>query len=94
MQPIHELLSRIRWDPNFGRGEFVIGDWDRVAGTIRHVRLSDLGRDADNPELLTLVDEEGIAREIPLHRIREVWRNGQLIWRRDTERANRGRHSK
>ncbi|WP_126446538.1 DUF504 domain-containing protein [Sulfuricystis multivorans] len=87
MQPIHELLARIRWDAAFGKGEFVLGYWDRVAGAIRHVKLSDIGRDSDNPELLTLIDAEGRVHDIPLHRIREVWRDGRLIWRRAPERA-------
>ncbi|NWG32227.1 MAG: DUF504 domain-containing protein [Rhodocyclaceae bacterium] len=87
MQPIHELLARIRWDPEFGRGEFVLGVWDRVAHAIRHVRLADIGRDPDNPALLTLVDEEGRAHDIPLSRIREVWRDGRLIWRRPQART-------
>ena len=30
MIPIHHLLSRIRWDPDFGRGEFVLGYYDRI----------------------------------------------------------------
>lgn len=92
MQPIHELLSRIRWDAEFGRGEFILGYWDRVAGAIRHVRLSDIniGRDPDNPELFTLIDEEGRVHEIPLHRIREVWRGGELIWRRPGDAVARG----
>lgn len=31
MQPIHEVLARIRWDAEFAKGRFVIGYWDRVA---------------------------------------------------------------
>ena len=30
MIPIHQLLSRIRWDPEFGRGTFDLGYFDRV----------------------------------------------------------------
>jgi hypothetical protein len=29
MTPIHDLLSRIRHDKEFGRGRFEIGYWDR-----------------------------------------------------------------
>ncbi|MFN4149149.1 MAG: DUF504 domain-containing protein [Rhodocyclaceae bacterium] len=82
MQPIHELLSRIRWDANFGRGEFVLGYWDRVDRRLHRVRLSDTARDPDNPELLLLTDEDGTCHDVPLHRIRAVWRNGELIWQR------------
>ena len=37
MTPIHELLNRIRWDPEFGRGRFEIGFFDRHEGVIRCV---------------------------------------------------------
>jgi hypothetical protein len=30
MIPIHELLSRIRWDPEFARGSFQLGYYDRA----------------------------------------------------------------
>ncbi len=30
MVPLHELLSRIRWDPEFGRGEFKVGYVDHL----------------------------------------------------------------
>jgi uncharacterized protein (UPF0248 family) len=32
--------------------------------------------------MLELVDETGLARRIPFHRIREVHRDGELIWHR------------
>jgi uncharacterized protein (UPF0248 family) len=28
------------------------------------------------------MDEEGVYQRIPLHRVREVYRNGALIWQR------------
>ena len=55
MMPVQDLLHRIRWDPQFGKGEFEIGYDDRVAGRVVRV---------------------------PFWRVREVWRDGKLIWRR------------
>jgi len=61
MIPIHALLARIRWDPAFGRGEFVIGYYDRVARRIVHMPLRRLAF-ADNDHFAcTLVDNEGEA---------------------------------
>lgn len=40
MIPIQELLNRIRWDESFGKGDFEIGYYDRVDGTINRVPLS------------------------------------------------------
>lgn len=82
MTPIQDLLSRIRWDREYGRGQFRIGYWDRVAGEVLYVDLSELAQDGDNSNLLNRVDEDGGCHEIPLHRIREVWHNGRLIWQR------------
>ncbi|MBN8443272.1 MAG: DUF504 domain-containing protein [Thauera sp.] len=87
MTPLHELLSRIRWDAEFGAADFVLGYHDRVAGPIVRVDLRDVSIDADNPYLLDLVDEEGVVRSMPMHRVREVFRNGVLIWKREPERT-------
>ena len=40
--PIHELLARIRHDPEFGRGQFEIGYFDRREGTIHRVALKEI----------------------------------------------------
>ena len=39
MIPIHELLHRIHWDPEFGKGAFEIGYEDHIAGRIVRVPL-------------------------------------------------------
>lgn len=82
MLPIQELLNRIRWDREFGKGEFEIGYDDHVRGKIVRVPFR------------TIIFEEGDAftfhpqdpaegeSNIPLHRVREVYKNGSLIWRR------------
>lgn len=82
MIPIHELLSRIRWDPHYAASRFVIGYWDRVEGKVRHADLRQIGWDAENPSFFDLVDEEGVTHSIPFHRVREVWRDGALVWER------------
>lgn len=96
MIPIHELLSRIRWDPAFAKSRFVIGYRDRLAGRVLHVDLRQIAWDADNPAFLELLDEDGVAHSIPFHRIREVWRDGSLIWQRHPpgEQARPDPHSR
>ncbi len=39
MIPIQQLLSRIQWDQEFGRGEFVLGYYDRVLEEIVGVQV-------------------------------------------------------
>lgn len=82
MIPIHELLNRIRWDKRFAEGEFVVGYYDRVEDRLIRVALRDLSFDPDDHFAFELLDHEGTLHNIPLHRIREVYRNGELIWRR------------
>jgi len=82
MIPIHELLSRIRWDREFADADFVIGYYDRQGDTILQVPFSSLSFPAQEHFRFTLVDEEGAVHNIPYHRVREVFRDGKLIWHR------------
>ena len=82
MIPIHELLSRIRWDRQFGEGDFVIGYYDRVEDAVIRVPMRELFFQPDNHFAFDLIDHDGVLHNIPLHRIREVYKNGDLIWHR------------
>lgn len=83
MIPIQNLLNRIRWDKKFAASDFSVGYFDRVANEIIRVPFTTLRMNPENHNQLQLTDEEGVVHSIPLHRIREVLRNGKLIWRRD-----------
>lgn len=82
MIPIHELLSRIRWDRQFGEGDFVIGYYDRVEDTLIRVPMRELFFQPGNHFAFDLIDQDGALHSVPLHRIREVYKNGKLIWHR------------
>lgn len=82
MIPIHELLSRIRWDEAYASSRYVIGYWDRTVHAVLHRDLREIAWDRDNPSFFSLIDEDGVAHSIPYHRVREVWRDGKLIWER------------
>jgi uncharacterized protein (UPF0248 family) len=80
--PIHELLNRIRWDKEFGAGAFEIGYLDHVAHGIVRIPLGKIHFEEGNRFSFQLEDEMGETMDIPFHRIREVYRDGLLIWRR------------
>lgn len=82
MIPIQDLLHRIQWDPEFGKGNFVIGYFDRKLGRIIKVPFQRISMEPGSSFSFELFDEVGRARMIPLHRVREVWLNGNLIWQR------------
>ncbi len=86
MQPLDELLDRIKWDAEFGKGAFALGYYDRV---LRRELVVPLARVAVVEGTLTFEDEEGTTRTIPFHRVRVVYRNGVVIWRRP-DRATPG----
>jgi uncharacterized protein (UPF0248 family) len=84
--PIHALLSRIRWDPVFGRGKWEVAYLDRMRSGFVRVPLSAMQMATDNSFAFEVTDDEGVTHSIPYHRVRQVWRDGRLYWVRTTTR--------
>ena len=82
MTTIKELLSRIRWDPDFGQGVFVVGYEDHVVGGVVRVPFSEISLEGEDRFSFSFVDGHGVERTIPYHRVREVLRDGVVIWHR------------
>ena len=91
MTPIHELLARIHFDRAFGAAQFEIAYLDRrKVGLMRLpldriVSRSAFGFEAEQ--------DDGTLQAIPYHRVREVRRDGEVIWTRLAPRlgkASRG----
>ncbi len=82
MTPIHHVLSRIRWDPDFARGQIEIGYLDRVERRIIAVPLKQVRFPEGRRGVLEITDPEGLSHRIPFHRVREVLRDGRTLWRR------------
>jgi uncharacterized protein (UPF0248 family) len=82
MIPIQELLSRIRWDSEFGRGKFIVGYYDRVDDKIIKVPLARIVFETESPSAFEAIEADGSVHSVPYHRVREVYRDGELIWRR------------
>ena len=83
MITIRDLLNRIRWDREYGRGEFAIGYFDRVEERTIVVPLAQVRFDPADHFSFQLTDAAGEPLNIPLHRVCEVYRNGELIWHRE-----------
>lgn len=89
MIPIHELLARIRHDPQFGQGVFELGYLDRFDTEVQRVALGIVHfPESEKKRVFQFVDADGQKRRIPFHRIREVYRDGALIWQRPTPSAS------
>jgi len=92
MVPIHDVLHRIQWDRAWRASRFELGYLDRVAGTIVRVPFGEAHLEADRPAAMTLRDADGAVLTIPLHRVRQVWKDGVLIWERRPGDAVHSQH--
>ena len=79
---VKDLLSRIRWDPEFGRGRFSVGYEDHVTGGNVRVPFSEIKTEEGDGFSFSLLDAKGVELTIPYHRVRVVLRDGVVIWHR------------
>lgn len=82
MEPLRDLLNRIRWDRDFGAGTFELGIYDRVRDALVRTPLSAVRFEPGNSFACFLEDDDGQTLTVPLHRVREVYKDGILIWKR------------
>jgi len=81
METIRQLLNRIQWDEEFGRGDFEIGIYDRITDTVGYQSLENLQMEKGNRFAFSIF-LDGEMLTIPFHRIRKVRKNGECIWKR------------
>jgi uncharacterized protein (UPF0248 family) len=69
-----DLLIRIRWDASLEPGEYSVRYLDRLSKKLVTVPYAELSF------------EGGLMRHgdsmIPMHRVREIARNGEVVWRK------------
>ena len=83
--PIHELLNRIYRDPEFGCGYFEIGYCGRMEKGIIRGSFNEVTQLPGNKFSFHVFDEDGIAHCVPMNRVKEVYKDGELIWKHDPE---------
>ncbi|HUW51243.1 MAG TPA: DUF504 domain-containing protein [Sulfuricella sp.] len=83
MIPIHELLNRMRWDETYAKGDFVIGYYNRVGEKIILVPLHQIRLTPGDHFSFQVTDPDGYAHDVPFHRVKEVHKDGELIWHRE-----------
>jgi len=82
MIPLLDLLNRIRWDKDFGRSRFDLGYYDRLEDRIITVPFQQVILNEGDHFAFQLINSEGECLSIPLHRVRQVYKDGALIWER------------
>ena len=83
MIPIHELINRIRWDEAFAKGNFVIGYYDRKDKEIIRVPFLQIYITPGDHFFFQVTNPDGSPHEIPFHRVKEVYKDSELIWHRE-----------
>ena len=89
MIPIHALIARILHDPEYGSGHWEISYLDRARPDLVRVPLAHVGTRHHIGFVFDVVDEDGVERSIPYHRVRIVWQNGKMVWSRMGQRPVR-----
>lgn len=82
MKPIHELLSRIRWDERFGKGEFELAYAERGKSEFARTQFDTIAFGQVNSFSFNALGPDKLYHDIPFHRVREVYKDGALIWKR------------
>jgi len=82
MIPIRQLLNRIRWDSEFAKGCFEVGYFDHIKREIVRVSFDEIIFEEGNKFSFLLRDYEGDLIAIPFHRVKELRKDGTLIWQR------------
>jgi uncharacterized protein (UPF0248 family) len=77
MKPIQDVLNQIKWDKKLKPEEYIIEYLD--FGRLTPVRYTSIKRVEDG---FMIIDKNGEEAHIPLHRIRNVKRDGEIIWQR------------
>lgn len=83
MQPIHELLNRIRWDEEFAKGDFEIAYLERGKEDLGRINLTDIEFEQGNKFSFNALCSDRLYHDIPYHRVREVYKDGAIIWKRN-----------
>lgn len=85
MEPIQNILNRIKWDKEFAKADFKIGYHDRFNHKIIYVPFTKIHFLEENHFMFEVTDDMGEMHSIPFHRVREVYKDEILIWERKVE---------
>ena len=78
MQPIHELLNKIKWDKRENPNEYSIFYFDRILKKLIKIPYNKIKR----VEGIFMVLDNEDESNVPLHRIKKVTRNNIIVWQR------------
>ncbi len=79
MKPVQDVLNQIKWDEKLRAEDFTIEyiDFGRLV-SIPYTSIKKI------EGLFMIIEKDGKEASIPLHRIRIVRKNGEVIWQRSS----------
>ncbi|HLC19882.1 MAG TPA: DUF504 domain-containing protein [Candidatus Nanoarchaeia archaeon] len=82
MMPIHELISKIKWDPNEKPADYFLSYYDRILKSLIEFRFDDIASIEDS--FIQLYKEDKLL-SIPFHRIKQIKKDGKIVWERKVD---------
>ena len=76
MISIHELLNKIKWDKNLNPEEYKLYYLDRITNSLKEIKFIQI---KEFSVFSLIVEKNNNDVDIPLHRIREVKKDGKII---------------
>ena len=78
MQPIQDLLNKIKWDKREDTSKYSIFYLDRILNRLMQIPYTKIKKIEGSFMVLDNIDETSI----PLHRIRKVMKSNVVVWER------------
>ncbi len=75
---IGDLLNKIRWDSKLKPEEYTIVYFDRILEKSFEIPFTSISRQST----FIVIKKDNQEVNIPLHRIKQVKRNGKVVWER------------
>ena len=79
MQPIQNLLNKIKWDKRENPEEYSIFYYDRILKELIEIPYEEIKRVEGTFMVLDNEDESNV----PLHRVKKVTKGGYVVWQRE-----------
>jgi uncharacterized protein (UPF0248 family) len=79
MQPIKDLLNKIKWDENLKKEEYIVNYLDSVEKKLIPLKFLDILRVEGS---FMVIEKDSQETYIPLHKVREVKEGEKLVWQR------------
>ena len=78
MQPIKDLLNKIKWDKRENPEEYTLFYFDRILNKLISIPYNKIKR----LEGLFMIIDNVEEANIPLHRVKKIIRNNVVVWER------------